>query len=201
LQSRTNMASIRPLSPSTENYGGYSSHGSEKSLPSNTLSPRSTIVDSADVNTVAAFEGQKSETYLLRERGATIRANTLLENTLQPIHKAPKAQAPKTARQAATERYETRKKEKYEAKKIIMEIKKNNPPPGITKKLVVEKPLELRATSTRKSKKSEEEDDCAETIQEMKCTLTREIEKEATSKALELVELVKENCADKFMIV
>lgn len=186
-----------PASP-TGSHGSNQS-GWDYSTPSVALSPTSTVdysSDGASYDTV-----KKSGTDQIRERGAAIRALALLDSTLQPDYKQPKSPLAKTARQAAAEKHEAYTKEKRETKRIIRELQKRNPPPGVTKRLVVEKPLEKMATSTRKVDKRVNAEDADETVAELKCQLERDMEKEATERALKMINFVSEIGSEGFQII
>jgi hypothetical protein len=173
-----------PVSP-TGSHGSYQSCW-EYSTPSLALSPTSTVdysSDGASYDTVT-----KSGTDQIRERGAGIRALALLDSTLQPDYKKPASPHAKTARQAAIENHEAYTKEKRETKRIVRELKNNNPPPGVTKRIIAEKPLEKMATTTRKVDKRVNSEESAETVAELKCQLERDTEQWATKRALKMVD-------------
>jgi hypothetical protein len=137
---------------------------------------------------------EKSETDKIRERGATIRAHALLERALQPARL-------KTARQAAEEKYQAELKEKRAVKKVLYDLKKNNPTAGIVKKLVVEKPLETMATSTRRVDKFAKAMEDPESVEKQKCTLVREMENDAKMRALQMVDFIHEEGSEGFQII
>jgi len=94
---------------------------------------------------------------------------------------------PKTARAAAAELYEIRQAEKTRVKIMVKEIKKQLPAKNIQKKLVVERPLESRATGRAVH---------VETDDEMLiewCQLDKDRQKDAARKALRMVEDVGDN--------
>jgi hypothetical protein len=143
----------------------------------------------------------KSENSQNHERGVTMKAMTLLDRNFGADHKETEPQGATTARQAASQRYNQKKKEKKEAKAFIYEMKNGNPAPGVTKKLTVEKGLEKMATSSRKVNRFFKATQDPETVAGMKCQLDLDKEKEATRKALNLLVLVSENGGEGFEII
>ena len=130
-----------------------------------------------------------------------MKAMTLLDRNFGADHKETEPQGATTARQAASQRYNQKKKEKKEAKAFIYEMKNGNPAPGVTKKLTVEKGLEKMATSSRKVNRFFKATQDPETVAGMKCQLDLDKEKEATRKALNLLVLVSENGGEGFEII
>jgi hypothetical protein len=140
------------------------------------------------------------ETERIRQRLSDIRGKALRENYSDNVQKHTKESHSKTIRQVATEKYEARKKEKGEINRIIQDLKKANPHPGKKKMLVPEKPLEQMATSTRRNSFDDREKD-RENLELMKCQLIRDMEVEATSKALDLIDSFFDNRPLGYLIV
>ena len=216
-----------PISPQS-NHGAPQTSWDYNSTPAGTLSPTSTAGYSDSREGIEVYEkseieqqrergaaikamallnknegGQvyKSENSQNHERGVTMKAMTLLNRNFGADHKETEPQGATTARQAASQRYNQKKKEKKEAKAFIYEMKNGNPAPGVTKKLTVEKGLEKMATSSRKVNRFFKATQDPETVAGMKCQLDLDKEKEATRKALNLLVLVSENGGEGFEII
>ncbi|KAI2498165.1 hypothetical protein MHU86_16308 [Fragilaria crotonensis] len=180
------MASMtRPISPT--NGDGSQQASWSYNTSSLTRSPTSTMEDTS-------YSGIENPKLISSVRGATIRAHALLERTLQPARL-------KTARQAAEEKYQADLKEKRAVKKILYDLKKSNPTAGIVKKLVVEKPLETMATSTRRVDKFAKAMEDPESVAKQKCTLVREMENDAKMRALQMVDFIHEEGSEGFQII
>jgi hypothetical protein len=128
---------------------------------------------------------ERKEIDMHRERGATMRALSLMDETSAGHDKA--AQRPKpvsslTARQAANINYEIRQKEKAEVRARYKEAKEMY---GKRVPILVAKKPEKKAETTRKMKPKTAAD--FETVAEMKCQAHLDREKEAQNKALKLL--------------
>ena len=156
------------------------------------------LMSTMDCNRDSGIE--RSETAELRARGATIRANSLLEKTITP-HRAANLENLRTVRRAAEENHNAYKKEKRETKKIVNELKKANPHPGIVKKLVAEKPLEKMATSTRKVNKRAKAMEDPESVEKQKCAVLREMERDSQMRALKMVDIIREEGNEGLRII
>ena len=174
----------RPTSPAIS--GGTQQGSWDDNTASVALSPTSTI----DYSSGGGIG--RSETGKPLERGAVIRANALLEQILLPSHKTTYPAFVKTVSQ---------KKETWEAKKFRYEMDLANAHPGITKKLVADKPLESMATSTRKVNKHAKAMEGPESVEKQKCILDRAMEKEAKMRALKMVDFIQENGNEGFQII
>jgi hypothetical protein len=187
------MASMtRPTSPTNSIGAQQTPWGYNASL---TRSPTSTM----DCQSDGGIE--KSGTDKLRERGASIKAITLLEQTIRPLHPGMQPARVKTARQAAEEKYQAELREKRAVKKVLYDLKKSNPTSGIVKKLVVDKPLETMATSTRRVDKFAKAMEDPESVGKQKCLMVREMENHAKFRALEMVDFIHENGDEGFQII